>query len=602
MIRRGVFAVMLLASVAAQAAAASADGPGFRARLPEDETVYFLLPDRFDNADPSNDRGGLTGDRLRTGFDPTAKGFYHGGDLRGVIRRLDYIQGLGATAVWVAPVFGNRPVQGPKGNESAGYHGYWITDFTTVDPHFGTDDDFRALVDAAHARGMKVYMDIVANHTADIIQYRECPTSACLYRSRADYPYSRKAATGAAINPGFAGDGVHTIANFAALTDPAFAYTPFVPPDDAHAKHPEWLNDPRFYHNRGDSTFTGESSDMGDFVGLDDLMTEDPRVVQGFIEIYGGWIDRFGVDGFRIDTAKHVNPEFWQAFVPAMLARARARGIANFHIFGEVMSESVDPGMLAAYTRVDRLPAVLDFAFRRAVVDTVAGNAGTDTFARLFAGDALYEGGAAAARRLPTFTGNHDLGRFGQAIATAQPTAGDAERLRRAMLANALLFGLRGVPVIYAGDEQGFTGGGDQDAREDMFGSQVASYNANRLLGTAATTATPRFDRAHPLYRQIAALAALRRDHPALRRGPTRLRFASAQPGLLAVSRLDSDTGRETLLIFNTSAAPIDAKVEVEPGSARFTALTGSCPAASWAPGSIAVTLPPFGYAFCEAR
>src|SRR5256885_9837835 len=70
--------------------------------------------------------------------------------------------------------------------------------------------------------------------------------------------------------------------------------------------------------------------------GLDDLMTENPRVVRGFIDIYGAWIDEYGIDGFRIDTARHVNPEFWQAFVPAMLARARARGIPNFHIFGEV--------------------------------------------------------------------------------------------------------------------------------------------------------------------------------------------------------------------------------------------------------------------------
>ncbi|WP_264830618.1 alpha-amylase family glycosyl hydrolase, partial [Klebsiella aerogenes] len=74
--------------------------------------------------------------------------------------------------IWVAPIFVNKPVQGGPGQQSAGYHGYWITDFTHVDPHFGTDAAFKALVDAAHARGMKVYMDIVANHTADVIQYR----------------------------------------------------------------------------------------------------------------------------------------------------------------------------------------------------------------------------------------------------------------------------------------------------------------------------------------------------------------------------------------------------------------------------------------------
>src|SRR5215813_8117524 len=106
----------------------------FRARLPQDEVIYFLLPDRFENGDPSNDRGGLQGDRLKTGFDPASKGFFHGGDLKGVLSRLDYIQSLGATAIWLSPVFKNKPVQGPPGDESAGYHGYWVTDFTTVDP------------------------------------------------------------------------------------------------------------------------------------------------------------------------------------------------------------------------------------------------------------------------------------------------------------------------------------------------------------------------------------------------------------------------------------------------------------------------------------
>ncbi len=592
---RAVALALLL--LAAPALAAS-----FRDRLAEDETVYFLLPDRFDNADPANDRGGLAGDRLTTGFDPTDKAFYHGGDLQGLVRRLDYIQGLGATAVWVAPVFKNKAVQGARGQESAGYHGYWVTDFTHIDPHFGSDGDFAALVKAAHARGMKVYMDIIANHTADVIQYRECPASACPYRSRADYPYWRKAATGAAINAGFAGDTLATPANFAALTDTDYAYSVFVPSGEAHAKAPEWLNDPHFYHNRGNSTFAGESSTMGDFGGLDDLMTEDPRVIAGFIAIYGDWIDRYGIDGYRIDTAKHVNPEFWAAFVPAMLARAKARGIANFHIFGEVYSDSVDAGVLAAHTRVDKLPAVLDFAFRRAVIDTAGGTGGTDELAAVFAGDALYEGGAMAALSLPTFTGNHDAGRFAHYVRKALPAASDAEILARTMLSNAMLFGLRGVPVVYSGDEQGFTGhGGDQDAREDMFGAKVASYNDNRLIGTSATTATPRFDTDHPLYRQIASLAKLRTASPALRRGRQQLRFAADKPGLFAVSRFDPDTGRETLLAFNTGTTAVHANIEIAAGSANFTAMTGTCPSQPRARGSITIDLPPLGYAFCSA-
>ncbi|MEO7276475.1 MAG: alpha-amylase family glycosyl hydrolase, partial [Sphingomicrobium sp.] len=327
--------MMIAAALALLAAAPAAD---YRARLPQDEVIYFLLPDRFENGDASNDRGGLSGDRLATGFDQTHKGFYHGGDLKGLTSRLDYIQVLGATAVWLSPVFTNKPVQGPPGQESSGYHGYWITDFTRVDPHLGTDADFKAFVDAAHAKGMKVYMDIIANHTADVIRFAECEgKNDCPYRSIADYPYQRRSGVGGLpINSGFSGEEYGSAANFAKLKNPDYAYTVRVPPAERNIKIPAWLNNPIYYHNRGNSTFRGESSLHGDFVGLDDLFTEHPRVIAGMIDVYGSWIDRFGIDGFRIDTAQHVNPEFWQAFAPAMLARAQARGIPNFHIFGEV--------------------------------------------------------------------------------------------------------------------------------------------------------------------------------------------------------------------------------------------------------------------------
>ncbi|VVT12821.1 Alpha-amylase [Sphingomonas sp. EC-HK361] len=600
-----LLALFLATALPAPALAQAAAPASFRDRLPQDEVIYFVLPDRFENADPSNDRGGLKGGPLTTGFDPTHKGFYHGGDLKGLVKRLDYIQGLGVTALWVGPIFKNKAVQGAKGQESAGYHGYWITDFTKVDPHLGTEADFRALVDAAHARGMKVYMDIIVNHTADVIQYRECGEgSKCDYRDRATYPYQRKGGvTGKAINAGFAGDAVQTPENFAKLADPSYAYTPYIPKDLEKAKTPAWLNDVTLYHNRGNSTFAGESSTMGDFSGLDDLMTENPKVIAGMIDIFGGWIDRYGVDGFRIDTAQHVNPEFWQAFVPAMKARAAAKGIANFHIFGEVATGDMDPARLAAHTRVDKLPAVLDFAFDRAVNDVVEADAPTSELAKLFMGDSLYEGGAEAAEQLPTFLGNHDQGRVGWFIRKAKPKADDAEVLKRDMLAHAMLLTLRGVPTIYSGDEQGFAGdGGDQDAREDMFASKVAVYNDNTLIGSKSTNAVANFNPDHPLYREISALAKVRTSHPALTRGKTVIRWVEEKPGLFAASRLDPATGAEILLAFNTSTAPITRQVEVNVGSTRFTTLAGTCVPTASAPGSVTVTLPPLGYAVCAAE
>jgi neopullulanase len=578
------------------------EGDAFRGRAPEDEVIYFVLPDRFENGDRANDRGGLKGDRLQTGFDPSHKGFYHGGDLKGLTARLDYIEALGASAIWLGPIYKNKPVQGPAGQESAGYHGYWITDFTTVDPHFGTREDLKRFVDAAHARGIKVYLDIITNHTADVIQYREC-ADTCDYRSRGDYPYSTVGdSSGAKINIGFLGDQIQTPDNFAKLTRADFAYSPYIPNKEAQVKVPAWLNDPIWYHNRGNSRFTGESINFGDFAGLDDLMTENPRVVQGFIDIYGAWIDDFKIDGFRIDTAKHVNPEFWQAFAPAMLERAKAQGIAHFHIFGEVWTDEIDVALLARSTQIDRMPSVLDFAFRAAVLQTVAGEAPTQTFARLFAGDALYDNAAETARRLPTFISNHDNGRFAYFTRRAFPDASSEELSKRVLLAHAMMFTLRGVPVIYSGDEQGFTGdGGDQDAREDLFASRVASYNDNSLIGTRATTAQPNFDREHPLFKSLAELARLRRSIPALRRGEQRIRHVEERPGIFAVSRIDPQTNEEILVVFNTTTARVETSIALDYDDLAFKSLHGHCEPSAAAPGSYNVALDGLDYLVCAS-
>jgi hypothetical protein len=152
------------------------------------EVIYFVMTDRFANGDPSNDTAGSVSlDREVHGYDPTDKGFYHGGDLAGLSAQLDYLQGLGVTALWITPPFENRWVQGAGTTDvSAGYHGYWQVDLTTIDPHLGSNAEMQALVAAAHARGMKVYFDMVANHTGDVIQY---VGGGSAYRSKADYPY-----------------------------------------------------------------------------------------------------------------------------------------------------------------------------------------------------------------------------------------------------------------------------------------------------------------------------------------------------------------------------------------------------------------------------
>ena len=165
--------------------------------------------------------------------------------------------------------------------------------------------------------GMKVFFDIITNHTADVIDYTQGQYS---YRSKTDYPYKD-------VNGNVFDDRDYVNQPFPPMDASSFPYTPFFhSAADATAKSPAWLNNPIYYHNRGDSTFAGESAEYGDFVGLDDLFTERPEVEQGMEDIYKAWVD-FGIDGFRIDTAKHVNIGFWQKFSPAMLD---ARGVGRY--------------------------------------------------------------------------------------------------------------------------------------------------------------------------------------------------------------------------------------------------------------------------------
>jgi glycosidase len=156
------------------------------------------------------------------------------------------------------------------------------------------------------------------------------------------------------------------------------------------------------------------------------------------------------------------------------------------------------------------------------------------------------------------------------------------------------------VPTIYYGDEQGMTGdGGDQDAREPLFPSQVKSYNDNRLIGTTATTAGANFDTGHPLYRHVAALAALRQAHPALRRGTQTVLASGAAPGLFVFERA---LGEERILVaVNTSERPLDARAAVDPVIGGLQPLDGACPAPD-APGSWRVALPAFGHMICRVQ
>ncbi|MGX5772310.1 pullulanase-type alpha-1,6-glucosidase [Microbacterium trichothecenolyticum] len=526
------------------------------------EQFYFVMTDRFANGDTANDQGALTGDRLTTGFDPTDKGFYNGGDIAGLREKLDYIDGLGTTAIWLTPSFKNNPVQGEGANASAGYHGYWITDFTQIDPHLGTNAELEALISEAHAKGIKVYFDIITNHTADLISNTQGQYS---YIDQATSPY--KDASGTAFDPADYA-GTDTFPALDAAT--SFPYTPVV--SDATAKVPAWLNDPTLYHNRGDSTWSGESVTYGDFSGLDDLMTEHPTVVNGFVDVYQDWID-LGIDGFRIDTAKHVNFEFWEQWTTEVLDYAHSLGKKDFFMFGEVYD--ADPVKLSPYVRDTDMNSVLDFTFQSSAVSFAAGNSAKGLQA-LYAGDDWYTTTDTSATALPTFLGNHDMGRVGYMLQST-PNA-----LERDLLAHDLMFLGRGQPVVYYGDEQGFAGaGGDKDARQTLFATEVAQYQNEKLIDGTTAGSVDRYDPNAPVYERIADLAALREAHPALVTGAQIERYADNGAGVYAFSRVDRDEKVEYLVALNNTTAAKTVNVTTLTPDASFAPVYGADAAVS---------------------
>jgi alpha-amylase len=585
---RRVLAVVTSAIVtgALLVAPAHADGGGLSGRHSvrgpvTDENFYFVMADRFANGDAGNDRGGLPDDPLVSGFDPTRKGFYNGGDLAGLRQRLDYIQGLGTTSIWLTPSFQNKAVQLEDG-PSAGYHGYWITDFTRIDPHLGTNEELQALITAAHARGMKVYFDIITNHTADVIGYAQ--GARMPYVSKDVAPY--RTAAGLPFDDRDQRD-------FPRL-DPAvsFPYTPVLDPAERDLKVPAWLNDVTLYHNRGDTTFVGENSYYGDFFGLDDLFTEHPRVVRGMIDIYKKWIADFGIDGFRIDTMKHVDDAFWQQFGPEVLDFARRQGKPEFFMFGEVFDTS--RAFTSSFTTRNRMQAVIDFPFQDAARNFASRSRPAAELGQFFAGDDWYTDADSNVYQLPTFLGNHDMGRIGGFVVADNPGAGDAEWVARDRLAHELMYFSRGNPVVYYGDEQGFTGpGGDQDARQTLFASRVPEYLDDDLLGTAATHAQDNFAASHPLYRTISGLAALTARHPALRDGAHQHRYAAGGPGVYAFSRIDRSQQREYVVALNNSSSAATAAMPTWGGTFDRIYGTGPGRVRSGADRKLTLTVPP---------
>lgn len=528
--------------------------------------IYFVMTDRYANGDPSNDTGFLSGQRKVTGFDPTDVGFFHGGDLKGLTggctdpkTGLKRLSDLGFNGIWVTPLVVQRTVQG----DSAAYHGYWGVDFTTLDPRFGTEADLKEFVECAHSLDMKVYLDVVVNHTGDVILL-------------------------------VGGSGF--------VEEPEPPYEAFVLPAETTLKKPEWMNDTTNYHNRGDINWGGCSQaciEQGDFSGLDDLYTEKPQVVDGLAEVFGSWITRFKFDGFRIDTARHVDRNFYQRWVPQILATAKDAGIDDFEIFGETWI--TEPIEQSTYQRDWGIPNQLDFPLYDAVARYAGGLVGAGPVMLRLDDDDYSRTADGRAPTPGTFIGNHDIGRTAMVIKGQSGAEGD-ELLKRVNLGHSLLYLLRGAPIIYYGDEYGIIGtGGDKEARHDLFATQVSAWQTQERVGSKPIGSGSSFDVVdHPVGRHLRELAVLRRNVPVLWSGATLPRVRDS--GAMAISRFDMSSQIEYLTLFNNSLDDVTLDVPTSSPNAKFNRVWGETQdARASATGNVSVTIPPLSASVLRA-
>jgi glycosidase len=431
---------------------------------------------------------------------------------------------------------------------------------------------------------LKVFLDVVVNHTADVISYPE--GNAYVPIGRAPY----RTAAGRAFNPWSYTAGT----SFPRLSATrSFAKTPTVPEQFRGVKAPAVLNEVTRYHNRGDIAWgscVGRCEMDGDFYGLDDLMTEDWTVVRALADAYGEWVTKYGVDGFRIDTAKHVDPYFLGRWLPLVQATAAAAGKPSFTSFGEIWF--TDAARLSEMMLARQLPSVLDFPFQDAARAYVTGKAGGGTLAALFAEDDYYTSPTTNAYGLTTFLGNHDMGRIGFFLAT-QTQAQGQPLLERALLAHDLLYLTRGVPVVYYGDEVGMTGSGDgtdKKARQDMFPTQVTQWQGEERIGTPPVGTGSSFDESTAIEARLTQLAALRAKYPALAGGAMIPRYG--KDSVFAASRYDAQDLREYVVTFNSADTAATALVPTSTPNSAWSPLLGGAAVRSDATGRVTLTMP----------
>jgi glycosidase len=463
------------------------------------QSIYQIITDRFYDGNANNDNAEGT-------YAPGNPTGVHGGDFQGIEQKLDYLKSLGVTAIWISPIVLNTEGQ---------FHGYSAWNFYEVAPHWGSISNLQHMVQAAHARGLRVIDDIVVNHAGDLV------TGSGSGYPDFNYP------TGYTLS---------YVSN--SKTYPA--------PFNLTTSNPSLTN---LFHDFGDIDNYNISNQtvLGWLSGLNDFRTETTYVRSNMAAIYEYWINQIGFDAFRVDSALEVDMGCWQTFCPAIHAYAGTNGNTNFFMFGEV--DNGADATVAPYTGTEdggpfEFDSVVDYPLYYIINSVFATASGNTAQIEYHYDDVLADYDPVSQMQLVTFLDNHDNPRF---LSTSESN----DNTNALAVALAFLYTARGIPCLYYGTEQGFDGTTDPNDREDMFAGEFKDGPAGTVL-QLSSPGVDNFNMTHALFQWVARLNNFRRLYPALSLGTHVNQWNNPDgPGLFAYSRVLGT--QEVFVVFNTA-------------------------------------------------
>ncbi|MEO6733891.1 MAG: alpha-amylase family glycosyl hydrolase [Ferruginibacter sp.] len=479
----------------------------------EDQVLYFLMLDRFsDNNEAgfaingttplftANDKGNAITSEADAKTWRDAGNTFAGGNLKGLTNKIDYLKGLGITTIWISPVFKQVAIENS-------YHGYGIQNFLETDPNFGTKEDLKEMVDKAHVAGIYVILDIILNHTGNVFSYKN-------------------SAAGHRWNGGrFEVEGFNDRTGM-----PAIPFRSGVQAEEEDAIWPIEFQDPACFTQKGAISnwdFFPEFLE-GDFFNLKDVFLGSggidnytaSKALKDLCKVYKYWIAFADIDGYRVDTVKHMDPGAARIFASEIHEFAQKIGKENFYLVGEITGSRENAFTTLETTGMDAALGIADI--QEKMEYAIKGFGSPKEYFNLFRNSVLVgkESHTWFKNKVVTMFDDHDKVSEGE---NKTRFCADFNGDQLMLIAMALNVTTMGIPCIYYGSEQLFDGegrgnGSDRYIRESMFGGKFGPFRSKgRHL----------FNKNQTVYKELAKILTIRKNNVTLRRGRQYLREIS---------------------------------------------------------------------------